>query len=243
MRLVAAAAAVVSVGVHAADVVLHHRIFHPSVPDLPYLERAVISGNPPTIQLLPEFLANLDAFAEALTQLGEDAGDVLYQVALQHEGDSSSALWDFSSVKACHLSKASAETILLHLPSSSDLKPFALDYFVSPIPHDGSCPQTKSDISPFKAFAGQIKNMNTTILYRRPEAPPLNDTPLPRPDLRTPPPLTPEGEVVKPVPEKSFLQKYWMYIAAFALVILIGGGPEDPEQSRRGGGGGGGGGQ
>ncbi|KAJ3517987.1 hypothetical protein NLJ89_g150 [Agrocybe chaxingu] len=236
MRLVAAAAAVLSIGAHAADVVLHHRIFHPSVPDLPYLERAVISGNPPTIQPSPKFLANLDTFAEALTQLGEDAGDVLYQVALQHEGDSSSALWDLSSVKACHLSKASAETILLHVPSGSDSKPFAVDYFVSPIPHDGSCPQTKSDISPFKAFAGQIKTMNTTILYRSPEAPPL-------PELRTPPPLTPEGEVVKPVPEKSFLQKYWMYIAAFALVILIGGGPEDPEQPRRGGGGGSGGGQ
>ena len=37
--------------------------------------------------------------------------------------------------------------------------------------------------------------------------------------LRTPPPLTAEGEPVKPEPEKTFLQKYWLYIVAamFAL--------------------------
>jgi hypothetical protein len=40
-----------------------------------------------------------------------------------------------------------------------------------------------------------------------------------RPELRKPPPLTLEGEPVKPVPEQSFFQKYWMYglIAMAAL--------------------------
>jgi hypothetical protein len=33
-----------------------------------------------------------------------------------------------------------------------------------------------------------------------------------RPELRTPPPLTPQGEPVQPVPEQSFIQKYWIYI-------------------------------
>lgn len=41
-----------------------------------------------------------------------------------------------------------------------------------------------------------------------------------RPELRSPPPLTPEGQVVKPEPEKTFLQKYWVYI--LALVIILG---------------------
>lgn len=40
-----------------------------------------------------------------------------------------------------------------------------------------------------------------------------------RPELRAPPPFTPQGEVVKPVPEKSFIQKYWMYIAALVLIL------------------------
>ena len=41
-----------------------------------------------------------------------------------------------------------------------------------------------------------------------------------RPELRQPPPLTPEGQVVTPEPEKSFLQKYWIYI--LALMVILG---------------------
>ena len=40
-----------------------------------------------------------------------------------------------------------------------------------------------------------------------------------RPELRAPPPLTPEGQVVTPEPEKSFIQKYWIYIAGFLIVL------------------------
>lgn len=38
-----------------------------------------------------------------------------------------------------------------------------------------------------------------------------------RPELRIPPPLTPEGEPVASVPEKSFVQKYWIY-----MVVVLG---------------------
>jgi len=40
-----------------------------------------------------------------------------------------------------------------------------------------------------------------------------------RPELRSPPPLTPEGQVVTPEPEKSFIQKYWIYILAVMVVL------------------------
>lgn len=40
-----------------------------------------------------------------------------------------------------------------------------------------------------------------------------------RPILRTPPALTPEGEVVQPPIQKSFLQKYWLYMVGFLLVF------------------------
>jgi ER membrane protein complex subunit 10 len=39
------------------------------------------------------------------------------------------------------------------------------------------------------------------------------------PLLKEPPPLTPQGEVVKPEPEKTFLQKYWIYIAGVLLAL------------------------
>lgn len=34
-----------------------------------------------------------------------------------------------------------------------------------------------------------------------------------RPELRMPPPLSPEGQPVQPPQEKSFVQKYWVYMA------------------------------
>ena len=40
-----------------------------------------------------------------------------------------------------------------------------------------------------------------------------------RPELKAPPQLSEEGEVVKPIPEKSFLQKYWMYITMALLAL------------------------
>ncbi|KDR83612.1 hypothetical protein GALMADRAFT_56494, partial [Galerina marginata CBS 339.88] len=128
----------------------------------------------------------------------------------------------------------SSETIVLHLPHGQDAQPFAVDYFVSPIPHDGSCPQSKSKatLTPsasIKSFANKVQRINSTLLVRPPHIPPL-------PELRAPPPITPEGEIVKPVPEKTFIQKYWMYIGAVVLIVLVGGGPEDTEQPRRGGG-------
>ena len=39
------------------------------------------------------------------------------------------------------------------------------------------------------------------------------------PQLRVPPPVTAEGKPVEPPREKSFLEKYWMYIA-IALVAM-----------------------
>jgi len=40
-----------------------------------------------------------------------------------------------------------------------------------------------------------------------------------RPQLRSPLPLTPTGRPVQPLPHKSFLQKYWIYIALFLLAL------------------------
>lgn len=68
----------------------------------------------------------------------------------------------------CHLSQAAADSIVLHL-SPHDGKPYALDYFVSPVPRDGACPATsKSSVADFafRPFA------NTTVSVRLPTAPP-----------------------------------------------------------------------
>jgi len=178
----------------------------------------------------PQLYDSLVSFSEMLETLQNTDG-ALYQLALEHEGDTSNALWDLSSVKICHLDKASSETLILHLINAQDYNPFALDYFVLPIPHDGSCREphvSKKGPTPsisLQNFADKIQHLNSTILLRKPDSPPL-------PELRAPPPLTPQGEVVQPVPEKSFLQKYWMYIAALLLIFFLAGGDEEQPRAQ-----------
>jgi len=125
----------------------------------------------------------------------------------------------YSSVKACHLHQANAESWIIH--ATDDDVPFALDYFVSPIPADGTCPQGKLP------WLDLLQTMNTTILFKRPTIPP-------HPVLRLPPALTAEGEAVQPPPQKSFIQKYWLYIVGFLLVMVVAS-PEDPDQPRNNG--------
>ncbi|KAJ3563367.1 hypothetical protein NP233_g8985 [Leucocoprinus birnbaumii] len=107
-----------------------------------------------------------------------------------------------------------------------------MDYFVSPIPPDGSCPKTasrskSSGLSPFAVFAQNLRGLNTTVVLKSPHVPPL-------PELRKPQPVTPTGQPVQPVPEKTFIQKYWMYIAvAFVALLLTGGEEEGPRRQAR----------
>jgi len=70
------------------------------------------------------------------------------------------------------------------------------------------------------SFATNIAHLNTTVETRLPRLPPL-------PDLRVPPPLTPEGEPVVPVPEKSLFARYWMYGAAILVALMLSGGAEE----------------
>jgi len=97
-------------------------------------------------------------------------------------------------------------------------EPYAINYFLSPVPPDGGCPfttETEIRVIPPIAFP------NTTVNAQRPRLPPL-------PELRSPPPLTPEGQVVTPEPEKSFIQKYWIYALAFVVIIAMA--PAPPEE-------------
>ena len=195
MRLIAAAS---FLAVVSANVNLYHRVFHPSLQNLPYAHRASVSfpsDSNPVIVSSPQLYDSLVSFSEMLETLQNTDG-ALYQLALEHEGDTSNALWDLSSVKIvtlaiiyffinthalfqCHLDKASSETLILHLSNAQDYKPFALDYFVSPIPHDGSCREphiSKKGPTPsisIQSFADKIQHLNSTILLRRPDSPPL----------------------------------------------------------------------
>ncbi|KAI0352903.1 hypothetical protein OH77DRAFT_1360614, partial [Trametes cingulata] len=184
-----------------------HRIFHPSLPAAPFADRAtlLLSGSGPTAEarLVPsETLA--DDLLE-YTHAVEGLKDALYQVALEHPGDSEQSQWAISSVLACHLPYSTSESFTVHLDQNGD--PFSLDYFVGPVPHNGACPKRGSRKAAAEASPVAFRPIaNTTVTLRSPSFPPL-------PQLRVPPPVTAEGKPVQAPREKSFLEKYWMYIA------------------------------
>ncbi|THH33679.1 hypothetical protein EUX98_g589 [Antrodiella citrinella] len=197
---------------------LRHRIFHPSIPDVPFSDRGALalssSGPHVTAHLVPS--DDLKLFAEALQGKAVSFKDVLYQVALEHPGDQNSAQWVISSVKACHLARSTQESITLHL--AADGTPYTFDYFVGPIPHNGACPKknakSQADLFDLRPIT------NSTVIVRSPTFPPL-------PQLRAPPPITPEGKIAEPVPEKSFIQKYWIYMVVAVIALVLSPGPEE----------------
>ncbi|KAI0796619.1 hypothetical protein C8Q75DRAFT_202480 [Abortiporus biennis] len=212
----------------AADTLrLHHRIYHPSAEPPPFTERGALtlsqSRSPPSASLVHSetFKNDFQQFASSIPT--ENLDLALYQVALQREGDQDQSSWHISAVKACHLLHATSESITLHL--SADGVPFAIDYFVDPVPHDGSCAKRSRS----KKVAVKPLNfkpvVNSTVLVRPVTFPPL-------PQLRTPPPLTQEGKPVEPVPEKSFLQKYWIYIVVAIAALALS--PTPPEEENGG---------
>ncbi|KAH6915326.1 hypothetical protein BKA70DRAFT_1557617 [Coprinopsis sp. MPI-PUGE-AT-0042] len=205
LTLLAFATALFS-GAQAAELKVHHRIWHPASPSQPWTEHGTLT--------VADNLAQLQTLSSPQLTPVKDVENSLYQVALQTEAAEIQAQWSVSSVKLCHLSKAKSQS--LHLYLSSDDTPYSLDYFVSPIPHDGSCPDLESP-------SFDNLSLNTTIVLHRPRSPPL-------PELRAPPQLSEEGEVVQPIPEKSFIQKYWMYITMALLALALAGG--DPEEGR-----------
>ena len=98
MRLIAAAS---FLAVVSANVNIYHRVFHPSQRDLPYALRASISFPPDSNPIMvpsPQLYDTLVSFSEMLETL-QNPDSALYQLALEHEGDTSNALWDLSSVK------------------------------------------------------------------------------------------------------------------------------------------------
>ncbi|KAI0677494.1 hypothetical protein C8Q78DRAFT_92379 [Trametes maxima] len=205
---------------------LKHRILHPSLPAPPFAHRATVllsgSGPAPDARLVPD-----EAFADDLlhfSSAAEGLQDALYQVALEHPGDADQSQWATSSVLACHLPHSTADTLTIHLDQNGN--PFSLDYFVTPVPHNGACPKRarKTSAQPGPAHLRPIAN--TTVVLRSPSFPPL-------PQLRVPPPVTAEGKPVQPPKEKSFLEKYWMYIAIALIAMTFAPAPPEEEGGGR----------
>ncbi|TFK29377.1 hypothetical protein FA15DRAFT_582790 [Coprinopsis marcescibilis] len=195
---------------YGADYKLHHRVFHPQLPVSQWTEHAIVSlgGDGPQFQAQPRISQDFQSFSDSLKSATNDLNEALYQVALQPSADAADNEWSVSSVKLCHLLGTTSQTVVLYL--TSEEAPYSLNYFLSPTPHGGSCPPLIMDMAKPLSHV----QLNTTLSLRMPSSPPL-------PELRAPPSLTPEGKIATPVPEKSFIQKYWIYIAiGFAVLSM-----------------------
>ena len=86
-----------------------HRVWHPSLTSEPFLERGTVlltgSGPVPQASLVPAqgLETQLLAFAEASQNIEYDKDLVLYQLALEHPGDTQSSQWHVSAVKAVRI--------------------------------------------------------------------------------------------------------------------------------------------
>ncbi|KAG8907213.1 hypothetical protein FRC01_007756 [Tulasnella sp. 417] len=174
------------------------------------------------------------------------SGEIFYQVALQKREEDTPDMWDVQSVRLCHVPLSTSDSFVLHLtPSAKSLihrqgedepKPSFDDrddplvewfsYYVDPVPRDGSCsPATLGKTVATKKGKKQPQLAllsNSTVEVRD-----VRYTP--KVALRPPTPMTSTGEPIRPPPEKSFLQKYWMYIGAFMLILAVATPPETEE--------------
>ncbi|KAJ8481721.1 hypothetical protein ONZ51_g5809 [Trametes cubensis] len=206
----------------APELRIAHRVLHPSLPAAPFVDRATIllsgSGPAATARLVPSetFTHEIVDYARSV----EGLKDALYQVALEHPGDADQSQWAISSVLACHLPQSTSESFTIHLDQNGN--PFSLDYFVGPIPHNGACPKKARKAAAQSSPVEFRPITNTTVALRSPSFPPL-------PQLRVPPPVTAEGKPVEPPREKSFLEKYWMYIAIALVAMVLAPAPAEEE--------------
>ncbi|KAF7292376.1 hypothetical protein HMN09_01221700 [Mycena chlorophos] len=201
----------------AAQYRVFHRLYQPALPESAFTPRGLIHVDAGAVS----FDHSL-TFVEDLTQLSNElqtVNDTLYQVALELDG-ANPGQWDIvSAVKVCHLDQATTERFILQTTRAG--QPYALDYFVAPIPNNGACPEKAQ--TPLLAFASGLPLLNSTVELRASRTPPELE-------LRVPPPLTAEGEPIAPVPERTFFQKYWMYGAAILIALLLSGGPEEEQK-------------
>lgn len=161
--------------VHAqASYRLYHRLWNPSTPPPPFSLRATLQTTHDSIPVLVD--------SDSADQLVLDPSQLhgLYQIALGQDGDAEND-WQMSSVKAvcmfkyssrfvclnldfkCHVIGMKLDTIRLHLSQSQ--KAYAMDYFVHPVPHDGSCPEKGPSARTSISFA------NTTLIIDTPGVP------------------------------------------------------------------------
>lgn len=189
-----------------SSVNVHHRVRLPGDTSTPFTHKGTVLLTPTGLSYAPAA-----AFRSQLTAWSSNATtDARYEVALQTSPveDGNPDDWPRASVKLCHVTGAQEEFLTMHKTLAGDI--FALDYHLSSVPKDGNCPKP-----------APLYIASTDVQLKSP-------SPAFRPRLKTPTPMSADGQPVKAEPEKSFIQKYWMYIVpALIILLVLPAGPEE----------------
>ena len=220
---------------------LFHRLHHPQAALVPFTERGTVTfadNNPPSFQPSSSFLDDFDSFADAFQTEKIPSGQWLYQVALQRHGDNVESQWDISSVKAVsiqhlnpsfdilnivsatyHLQRLKLYTSILSMPANRYHTLLIILYPPSHMMVHVLQSRLLSSRSPRKSTQPWSLEGHPPHLCTFPSTKldPTRTNHHSRPILITPPPLSPQGEPIVPIPEKTFIQKYWMYMVAILI--------------------------
>ncbi|KAJ9478384.1 ER membrane protein complex subunit 10 [Pseudozyma hubeiensis] len=175
----------------------------------------------------------------------EKAGDLLYQLALVSSGaEMNEDTGLYTSVRLCHLQQTHRELpsiddeLLITLRSDSivslgyRIKDISLDHTNCPLPSDRKMSLVREErrkqrqrqlsrrrnsrspaTSPQQPTAEELK-FNTAIKS-------VHSQKAAKLTLRTAQPTNEDGTVKVPPPEKSFVQKYWMYAIPVAILLIM----------------------
>ncbi|WRT66097.1 uncharacterized protein IL334_003050 [Kwoniella shivajii] len=200
---------------------IHHRFLsHPS-PQSPPTFRQL--GSVQISQSSNSFTTTLEDSLENVAEDLVDDGKGWYQVGLQLSEGHGVDEWFISSTKYCYLSSSSPK-IKIHLsessiPTSLSIHPTA--------PSQSSCSSNSSESIKLPSKINELQfefPRHTHKIYS--------------PSLAAPPALDPStGSPAQPEQEKSFAQKYWMYIVGLALFFAVQMGPDDKPAAAGSGGG------
>ncbi|WVW83604.1 hypothetical protein I302_105625 [Kwoniella bestiolae CBS 10118] len=188
---------------------IHHRFLpHPS-PD-----------SPPTFQqlgnlVIQDTLYSLEDHSNGSSGGGQvDDGNGWYQVGVQLGEHDVQEEWLIGSTRSCYLS-SSPPKIQIHLTSTST--PSSISILPSSSSHTCSSNSTTSVKLP-----SRLSDLKVDF--------PQNTQKTFGPSLAPPPTVDPStGAPAPPEVEKTFFQKYWMYIVGIALFFAVQMGPDEPK--------------
>lgn len=154
-----------------------------------------------------------------------DSEGLWYQVAVgnDEQGVDDTSRWPMSSVKLCYL-PVSNLTANIHIsPFTQSVSGIHLSLSSDSLPKDGSCPS--------HVRAVRNTHLDMTIEMITPQTIPTlqaagSSPAMPRVDPQTGETIAAEGVQ----PEKTFLQKYWMYLFGAMLILGMSGGGGDAPQ-------------